>query len=131
LFQTKTGFWLLDERIGLTYAKKEQLLSVLKHPEVPLHINPDELCARRWVRKRDVSFGPRTADGAKAWDTFQTLAAPLRSSMSASTTTLPIASAAATPCPPWLTSSPNEPPTSTSPIPGPAHSSPGFLRRYN
>jgi hypothetical protein len=26
------------------------------------------------VRKRDVSFGPRTREGAKAWDTFMTLA---------------------------------------------------------
>ena len=34
-----------------------------------------ELGARQRVRKRDVSFGPRTPDGAKAWDTFQTLAA--------------------------------------------------------
>ena len=25
------------------------------------------------MRKRDVSFGPRTRDGAKAWDTFMTL----------------------------------------------------------
>jgi hypothetical protein len=29
----------------------------------------------RRVRKRDVSFGPRTPDGAKAWDTFMTLTA--------------------------------------------------------
>ncbi len=34
-----------------------------------------KLGARRRVRKRDVSFGPRTADGDRAWDTFQTLAA--------------------------------------------------------
>ena len=27
------------------------------------------------MRKRDVSFGPRTAEGSKAWDTFQSLAA--------------------------------------------------------
>jgi hypothetical protein len=26
------------------------------------------------VRKRDVSFGPRTAEGAQAWDTFLSLA---------------------------------------------------------
>ena len=34
-----------------------------------------ELAARRRVRKRDVSFGPRSEPGAKAWDTFMTLAA--------------------------------------------------------
>ena len=27
------------------------------------------------MRKRDVSFGPRTREGATAWDTFMTLAA--------------------------------------------------------
>jgi hypothetical protein len=75
LFTTQTGFLTLDRRIGQTYAKKRQLLAVLGHPEVPLHNNPAELAARRRVRKRDVSFGPRTAEGAKAWDTFHTLAA--------------------------------------------------------
>lgn len=34
-----------------------------------------ELGARQRVRKGDVSFGPRTPEGAQAWDTFQTLAA--------------------------------------------------------
>ena len=48
---------------------------VLRHPEVPLHNNPAELGARGRVRKRDVSFGPRTAAGIRAWDTFGTLTA--------------------------------------------------------
>jgi cell division protein FtsB len=75
LFATETGYWALDDRIALTRAKKRQLLAVLDHPEVPLHNNPAELGARRRVRKRDVSFGPRSEDGKRAWDTFQTLAA--------------------------------------------------------
>jgi hypothetical protein len=33
-----------------------------------------ELGTRYRVRKRDVSFGPRTAEGANAWDTFMSLA---------------------------------------------------------
>ena len=33
------------------------------------------LGARKRVRKRDVSFGPRTEDGKQAWDIFMTLAA--------------------------------------------------------
>src|SRR5207253_6343627 len=57
-----------------TGAKKGCLLMVLTHPEIPLHNNPAELGARARVRKRDVSFGPRTREGAKAWDTFMTLA---------------------------------------------------------
>ena len=50
-------------------------MSQTKHPEIPLHNNPAELEVRRRARKRDVSFGPRTVDGKKAWDTFLSLAA--------------------------------------------------------
>lgn len=75
LFSTVTGYEALDSRIAKTKAKKDKLLMVLRHPEIPLHNNPAELAARRRVRKRDVSFGPRTADGVAAWDTFMTLAA--------------------------------------------------------
>jgi hypothetical protein len=74
LFATRTGYDELDQRIAKTRAKKASLLLVLKHPELPLHNNPAELGARQRVRKRDVSFGPRTQEGRKAWDTFMTLA---------------------------------------------------------
>ncbi len=73
LFSTVTGYQALDHRIALTQAKKEALLKVLTHPEIPLHNNPAELGARLRVRKRDVSFGPRTPAGKQAWDTFHTL----------------------------------------------------------
>jgi hypothetical protein len=75
LFSTRTGYDHLDARIAKTREKKTSLLMVLRYPEIPLHNNPVELEARQRVRKRDVSFGPRTQDGAKAWDTFQSLAA--------------------------------------------------------
>jgi hypothetical protein len=74
LFATRTGYADLDARIAKTQAKKDALLMVLKHPELPLHNNPAELAARRRVRKRDVSFGPRTEEGTLAWDTFMSLA---------------------------------------------------------
>jgi regulator of replication initiation timing len=74
LFSTQTGYDALDKRIAQTRAKKEQLLLPLKYPEMPFHNNPAELGARQRVRKRDVSFGPRTAEGVRAWDTFMTLA---------------------------------------------------------
>ncbi len=74
LFSTVTGYDALDERIAKTRTKKGCLLMVLTHPEIPLHNNPAELGARARVRKRDVSFGPRTREGAMAWDTFMTLA---------------------------------------------------------
>jgi hypothetical protein len=75
LFSTVTGYHQLDQRIAKTKAKKDRLLKVLKYPQIPLHNNPAELGARRRVRKRDISFGPRTQDGREAWDTFMSLVA--------------------------------------------------------
>ncbi len=72
--KVKTGYTELDKRIAQTYAQREQLLTVLVHPELPLHNNASELGARQGVRKRDVSFGPRTERGKTAWDSLQTLA---------------------------------------------------------
>lgn len=74
LFTTQTGYHDLDQRIKKTRTKKESLLLVLKHPELPLHNNASELAVRQRIRKRDVSFGPRTQLGLQAWDTFMTLA---------------------------------------------------------
>jgi len=59
--------------IAKTAVKKEALLCVLAHPDVPLHNNPAELGARHRVRKRDVSFGPRSQAGLTAWDIFGTI----------------------------------------------------------
>jgi hypothetical protein len=75
LFSTVTSYTGLDRRIAMTRDKKDALLMVLHHPEIPLHNNPAEIEMRRRVRKRDVSFGPRTEDGKRAWDTFATLLA--------------------------------------------------------
>ncbi len=75
LFGAPSGYVELDKRIASTRSNKDALLLVLKFPKLPLHNNPAELGARGRVRKRDVSFGPRTEDGKQAWDTFMTLAA--------------------------------------------------------
>lgn len=75
LFGAPSGYADLDKRMAATRAHKDALLLTLKFPELPLHNNPAELGARGRVRKRDVSFGPRTEDGKQAWDTFMTLAA--------------------------------------------------------
>jgi len=74
LFSSHTGYDALDQRIAKTKAKKDSLLLALKYPELPLHNNASELGVRQRVRKRDVSFGPRTEDGVRSWDTFATLA---------------------------------------------------------
>lgn len=75
LFSSVTGYTGLDRRIAMTRDKKHSLLMVLHHPEIPLHNNPAEIEIRRRVRKRDVSFGPRTEEGKRAWDTFASLLA--------------------------------------------------------
>lgn len=75
LVEDATGYAALDDRISKTADKRARLLAMLTHPDLPLHNNDMELAARRRVRKRDVSFGPQSRMGARAWDTFQTLAA--------------------------------------------------------
>jgi hypothetical protein len=60
---------------GMAEDKEALLMAALRHPEVPLHNNPAELPARGRARKRDVSYGPRTGAGAKAWDMWQSLLA--------------------------------------------------------
>ncbi len=46
----------MDAQKALSAAKVDQLLLVLKQPNLPLHNNPAELGARQRVRKRDVSL---------------------------------------------------------------------------
>ena len=78
LFATRTGYDCLDRQIAKTQAQKAILLRVLEHPELPLHNNAAELAVRQRVRKRDISFGPRSEAGKEAWDTFMTLAETTR-----------------------------------------------------
>lgn len=73
LFSTETAYGALNEVIARTRAKERELLLVLKYPQAPLHNNAAELGVRQRVRKRDVSFGPRSPAGLQAWDTFMTL----------------------------------------------------------
>lgn len=73
LFTTTAEYQALNDRIKKTLSKKSELLLVLIHPELPLHNNDSELSARQRARKRDVSFGPRTSAGARAWDSMQSV----------------------------------------------------------
>jgi len=67
LFSTETGYVELDKRIALTKKKKEELLLVLRFPEIPLHNNPTELALSEPVVKRKISYGTRSEDGKAAW----------------------------------------------------------------
>ncbi|MEM1173052.1 MAG: transposase [Cyanobacteria bacterium P01_H01_bin.35] len=78
LFTTVSGYQQLDERKRLTVTKISELLLVLEHPELPLHNNPAELAARTMVRRRHISYGTQTIEGAASWDTFMSLVATTR-----------------------------------------------------
>jgi regulator of replication initiation timing len=78
LFETPSGYELLDERKQLTAAKVSELLRVLEHPELPLHNNPAELAARTMVQRRNISYATQTIEGTRAWDTFMSLVATTR-----------------------------------------------------
>ncbi len=73
LFSTTTGYEQLDERIIKTKLKKNSLLLVLNHPNLPLHNNASELGARIQARYRDISFHTINAKGTEAKDTFMTI----------------------------------------------------------
>ncbi|HQT95363.1 MAG TPA: transposase [Thermoanaerobaculaceae bacterium] len=73
LCATRTGYEALDQRIAATSSKKASLLTVLNHPETPLHNNPAELGERVAARRRDVSLHCVKAEGARGMDTFTTI----------------------------------------------------------
>jgi len=73
LFSRPTGYDALDDRRTKTFAKREELLTVLAEPTVPLHNNASELGARVSARRRDVSLHSRSERGARAMDIFTTL----------------------------------------------------------
>jgi hypothetical protein len=73
LFSTKTNYFQLDKCIKNSFEKKQELLTVLKRPEIPLHNNLAELGARRQVRKRDISLHTMTTAGTKNQDAFMSI----------------------------------------------------------
>ena len=73
LFSTKTIYDVLNDRIEKTMKKKDELLLVLKHPNLPLHNNDSELGARVEKRRQDVSLHMISEAGTTAKDAFLTI----------------------------------------------------------
>jgi hypothetical protein len=73
LFSTITGYEDLDKRIAKSKAKKEELLTVLNHPEIPLHNNLSENGARVQKRREDISLQTKTKAGTDGKDTMMTI----------------------------------------------------------
>lgn len=75
LFKPKivSSYQLLNDRLALTYAKRDRLLFVLEHPTTPLHNNLSETGGRGAKVKSKISGGTRSDEGRRAWDTFGSL----------------------------------------------------------
>ncbi len=73
LFSRKTSYEALNEKIIKTSKDKDKLLTVLRHPEIPLHNNLAELGARKQVRKRDISLHTMSDEGTRNQDAFMSI----------------------------------------------------------
>jgi hypothetical protein len=70
IFSAETGFATLDRLLARLHAQKDELLMVLKHPEIPLHTNGSENDIRCQVTRRKISAGTRSNAGRDARDAF-------------------------------------------------------------
>jgi len=73
LFLQRTGYPELNDALRKIHGKREQLLLVLEHPEIPLHNNLSENDIRQYVKKRKISGGTRSELGRRCRDTFLSL----------------------------------------------------------
>jgi len=68
IFNVESIYPALNERLKLTYAKKNKLLTVLDNPGVAIHNNMSENGIRPSVIKRKISNGTRVKCGTIAWE---------------------------------------------------------------
>src|SRR5215207_6801836 len=68
IFGQRTGYKDLDALLARLARRKDELLMVLKRPEIPLHTNASENDLRACVIKRKISGGTMSSDGRVARD---------------------------------------------------------------
>ena len=73
IFTQITGYATLDQTIKRLHKHKNELLLVLRRPDIPLHTNGSETDIRDFVKKRKVSGGTRSDLGRQCRDTFASL----------------------------------------------------------
>jgi hypothetical protein len=73
LCATKTCFTSLNAALKRMHRNKNELLLVLKRPDLPLHNNLSEGDIREYVKRRKISGGTRSEDGRRGRDTFASL----------------------------------------------------------
>jgi regulator of replication initiation timing len=70
IFSIRTGYADLDKLLARLHRRKNELLKVLDHPDIPLHTNASENDLRACVTKRKISGGTMSRDGRIARDTM-------------------------------------------------------------
>jgi len=73
IFTQQTAFATLDRLLRRLHQHKNELLLVLRRPDIPLHTNGSETDIRDYVKKRKVSGGTRSDLGRQCRDTFASL----------------------------------------------------------
>lgn len=73
IFTTKTHSATLNNALKRIHQNKDELLLVLRRPDIPLHNNAAERAIREYVKKRKISGGTRSEKGRRARDTFSSL----------------------------------------------------------
>ena len=73
LCSTKTSFATLNQALKRLSRNKDELLLVLKRPDIPLHNNLSEGDIREYVIKRKISGSTRSENGRRCRDTFASL----------------------------------------------------------
>jgi len=70
IFSAETGFVTLDRLLARLRAQKDELLMVLKRPDIPLNTNGSENDIRCQVTRRKISAGTRSDKGRDSRDAF-------------------------------------------------------------
>ena len=78
LFAGETRYYALNQLMERTRNKKDELLLVLRFPEIPLHNNASELAMREKVVQRKIRGYFRSMEGARASDVFLSLMSSCR-----------------------------------------------------
>lgn len=73
IFTTQTRCATLNQALKRIYKNKDELLLVLKRPEIPLHNNGAENAIREYVKRRKISGSTRSESGRRSRDTFTSL----------------------------------------------------------
>lgn len=71
--KVKTNWQLLQQSLKRLYNNKDELLLVLKRPDIPLHNNLSESDIREYVKRRKISGSTRSEAGRQCRDTFASL----------------------------------------------------------